>query len=205
MCSLNAHEGEEKFYEIHDVLRRGDIIGLTGTPGKTRTGELSIFPKDVKLLSPCLRMLPKARGNKSGLTNQDTRYRKRYLDLICNESARNVFATRAKCINYIRRYLDMRNFLEVETPILNMIPGGATALPFVTVHNELKMQMFMRVLQSFIENTIIMTIVYTKLDVNSVMKVDMTHNPEFTAVNFTWHMQLQFDGHDRGHDTWHGI
>ena len=188
MCSLKSHEaGEEKFYEIHDILRRGDIVGMTGSPGKTKTGELSIFPKDVKLLSPCLRMLPKARGNKSGLTNQDTRYRKRYLDLICNESERNVFAPRAKCINYIRRYLDMRNFLEVETPILNMIPGGATALPFTTVHNELKMQMFMRIAPELYLKTLIIGGLDRVYEIGRQFRnegMDMTHNPEFTTCEF---------------------
>merc|ERR1711871_1788250 len=150
-------------------------------------GELSIFPSSVTLLSPCLRMLPKARGNKSGLTSQDTRYRKRYLDLICNNESRNVFTTRAKCINYIRRFLDMRNFLEVETPILNMIPGGATARPFTTVHNELKMQMFMRIAPELYLKTLIIGGLDRVYEIGRQFRnegMDLTHNPEFTTCEF---------------------
>ena len=124
MCQLQHYEdGEDAFFAIHNSLRRGDIIGVTGMPGKSKKGELSIFPTKIQLLSPCLHMLPKVQG-KQGFTNQETRYRQRYLDCIMNADARRTFCIRAKIINYIRRFLDMRGFLEVETPMMNMIAGG---------------------------------------------------------------------------------
>ena len=88
--------------------------------GKSKKGELSLFPKETVLLSPCLHMLPTAR---SGLKDQEVRYRQRYLDLIMNEEVRNTFLIRSKIINHIRRFLELRGFLEVETPMMNMIPG----------------------------------------------------------------------------------
>lgn len=127
MSDLKTYESEEGFNAIHRALKRGDIVGVEGTPGKSKTGQLSIFPSKIVLLSPCLHMLPKAHGDKAAITDPEVRYRNRYLDLICNNENRRTFEIRARVISYIRRFLDERNFLEVETPSLCLLPGGATA------------------------------------------------------------------------------
>jgi len=109
---------------VRDNVRRGDIVGVTGSPGKSKKGELSIFPKSMQILTPCLHMMPKSHF---GLKDQETRYRQRYLDLMLNDGVRRTFQNRAKVINYIRRFLDTRHFLEVETPMMNMLPGGCVS------------------------------------------------------------------------------
>jgi len=186
MGNMKMYGSEDEFMKIVSVVKRGDIIGIKGNPGKTKAGEFSLRPNKIKLLSPCLHMLPTGR---SGLKDQETRFRQRYLDLIVNNNVKKTFQTRAKILKFIRNYLDSRGFLEVETPVLQMIPGGATAKPFITTYNELHMDVFMRVapeldLKKLIVGGIDKVYEMGKLFRNEGM--DQTHNPEFTSIEFYW-------------------
>ncbi len=172
----------EQGYEDFKQLDIGDIVGVAGNVFKTRTGEVSVHAESVKLLAKSLQTLPE---KFHGLKDPDLRYRARYVDLIVNREVRDTFVKRTRIISYIRSFLDGRGYLEVETPVLSTIPGGANARPFVTHHNTLDLDMYLRIATELHLKRLIVGGFERVYEIGRLFRnegMSIKHNPEFTTI-----------------------
>jgi len=192
-CHIKDDRGQIQLYVRSDAVSEqefadfrkydiGDIIGVTGYVFKTRTEEISIHVEQVTLLSKSLRPLPE---KFHGLTDPELKYRQRYLDLIMNEESRRAFEIRTKFISFLRRYLDERGYMEVETPVLNSVSAGAAARPFITHHNTLDIDMYLRIATELNLKRLIIGGIERVYEIGRIFRnegMDTRHNPEFTSV-----------------------
>ena len=195
-CHIQDMSGQMQLYVTRDALPEGfyngqfkkwdigDIIGAEGVLFKTNTDELSIKVDGIRLLTKALRPLPE---KFHGIADQEIKYRQRYLDLIMSEESRNTFFIRSKIVAYIRQFLTERQFLEVETPMMQVIPGGATARPFTTHHNALDMDMYLRIAPELYLKRLVVGGFERVFEINRNFRnegLSTRHNPEFTMLEF---------------------
>ena len=192
-CDIQDDRGQIQLYVRKDAVTEqefadfrkydiGDIIGVRGYAFKTKTGEISIHVQQITLLSKSLRPLPE---KFHGMTNTELRYRQRYVDLIMNPESKRNFQIRSRFVAYLRRYLDGLGFMEVETPVLSPIAGGATARPFITHHNTLDIDMYMRIATELHLKRLIVGGIERVYEVGRIFRnegMDPKHNPEFTTI-----------------------
>ena len=192
-CHIKDDRGQLQLYVRSDAVSAqefadfrkydiGDIIGVSGYVFKTKTEEISVHVESVTLLSKSLRPLPE---KFHGMTNVELKYRQRYVDLIMSEESRRNFEIRSKFVSYVRRFLEERGYMEVETPVLNTISGGATARPFITHHNALDIDMYMRIATELHLKRLIVGGIERVYEIGRIFRnegMDTRHNPEFTTV-----------------------
>lgn len=192
-CHIQDGQGQIQLYVRSDAVSEqefldfrkydiGDIVGVSGYVFKTKTEEISVHVQMVTLLSKSLRPLPE---KFHGMTNTELKYRQRYVDLIVNEDSRRNFIIRSKFVSYVRRFLEDRGYMEVETPVLNTISGGATARPFITHHNTLDIDMYLRIATELNLKRLIVGGIERVYELGRIFRnegMDTRHNPEFTTV-----------------------
>jgi lysyl-tRNA synthetase class 2 len=177
--------GEESFNEFKS-WDLGDIVAAKGVMFKTKTDELSVKAQEIRLVTKSLRPLP---DKFHGLSDQETRYRQRYVDLIMNQESRDTFKVRSKIITHIRTYMEQKEFMEVETPMMHLIPGGAAAKPFETHHNALNLPLYLRIAPELFLKRLVVGGFEKVYEINRNFRnegVSTKHNPEFTMMEFYW-------------------
>ncbi len=184
----NRDDLPEGYYNniVKKLFEVGDIIQATGHPFVTQTGELTLHCSDISMVSKAIHPLPE---KFHGLTDQEIRYRQRYLDLIMNPEVKDIFVMRSKIVSLVRRFFEEKGFLEVETPMMHPIPGGANAKPFITKHNALGVDRYLRIAPELYLKRLVVGGMEAVFEINRNFRnegMDHTHNPEFTMLEYYW-------------------